>query len=73
MPLFLPAVDEDGNQLQMLHDQYIREAYGCLVQVAKFHLTQQQYSSWAEVSAAADTAQKQLLRYGQLAEMVSTG
>lgn len=70
VPLLLPASDQDGQELQMIPDQYVREGYGCLVQVAKFHLTEQSFDSWEEVNEAADAAHKQLLRYAQLAEMV---
>jgi hypothetical protein len=72
VPIFWPYKDpKTGQVLQMLPDPHILEAWGCLVQIAKFHLTPQKFSSQAELEAAADENYKQyMLRYGVLCEQV---
>lgn len=41
-PLSLPWEDHDDDreEVQIIPDKFVREGYGCRVQVAKFHLTE---------------------------------
>lgn len=70
-PLFWPVLDAMGRvKLEIFPDPYIKQAYGCLRRYAQFHLSDHDFSSQAELAAAADAAQNELLSYGKLAQQV---
>jgi hypothetical protein len=59
--------------MEVLPDPYIKKGYGHLRRFAEFHLTEHEFTTHAEMEAAATAAQLELLEYAKLAEMVGSG